>query len=111
MTQIAREQQEQLQTTAERVAGKLQAFHEGLTAGEQALLDRALRQALADEQELDVSGHAPNPVVVRVAAWAVVKLIDWIADGSLENAPAFSSGPTSSSNPEFRGGWNGTRYQ
>ncbi|MGH2587251.1 MAG: hypothetical protein ACRDJE_20235 [Dehalococcoidia bacterium] len=62
MTQITEEQKQQLQAAAERVAAKLVAFHDGLPADEQIVLDVAFGRLVDGEEpamgeEVDARGH------------------------------------------------------
>jgi hypothetical protein len=62
MTQITEEQKQQLEAAAERVGAKLLAFHAGLPADEQLVLDLAFcRLVDGDEaaigEEVDARGH------------------------------------------------------
>lgn len=68
MTQITRDQQEQLRVVAEQVATKIETFHAGLTAEEQLILDVALRHATAraTETDDDVAGYL-GPVGIFIA--------------------------------------------
>lgn len=108
MTQMTQEQQ-QAQALAERLVAKLRDFRAGLPVDEQMALDLALRRSPGGELDDDVTGFAPNRGVVAVAAKVFVYYITHATPIWSDDYPDFPyTGATSSSNPEFRGGWNGT---
>lgn len=104
MPQITQEQQELLCVATEGVATKLQAFHDGLTADEQIVLEAALRHAAAGaaDADEDVSGYAGPAVAVIVPAAviyltgkAVSNFVDSLSWGNTGGRPATGQLPPS----------------
>ena len=83
MSEITTDQERQVEAAAEQFAGKLRAFHEGLTPDEQTAFEFALQHiSTTDESEADVSGYATNVeaflgqnALVRAATLGFVELV------------------------------------